>query len=103
METVKLLLMAYLKYITEAEFVNILQSVLKVTKNGRHDKKSQSHPMEQQFLKYYFFATLSSVYPVTRQIKCCLQYTAVLNMAGYISSTSPVTQGKIIKKRCLHY
>jgi len=54
--------------------------------------------MEQQSLKHYFFATLSSVYPVTRQIKCCLQYTAVLNMAGYISSTSHVTKGKIIQK-----
>jgi len=30
METVKLLLMAYLKYISEAEFVNILQSFLKL-------------------------------------------------------------------------
>jgi hypothetical protein len=92
--------MAYLKYITEAEFMKILQSVLKLLrKEERHDhKKSVSPHGTAIFLKHIIFATLNSVCPVTTRIKCCLQYTAVLNRARYISSTSHVTQVKIIHK-----
>lgn len=76
METVKLLLMAYLKYTGGRVYENSSVSS-EVTKNGRHDQKKSVSPHGTAVFLKHFFATLSSVYPVTRRIKCCLQYCSV--------------------------